>query len=210
MGNLRKQKTKPFRKSILIICPGITEQGYIEALKADRYSGLTIEIVPKLDKADRFEDVFAVIKKEFAHGSPPRTCFYVNDMDAIIAQNKLSRYDSEKEKAMKVANAKLIVIESMPCIEFWFLLHFIYKDKIYASYENLKHDLRKEIAGYDKNSLWASKIYSIIKDKTSEAIKNAALTVKKKDCSNGACSYTNMNELIEMMDRIYELSMSRL
>lgn len=203
MGKARKQNTKSFKKSILIICPGITEQGYISSLKADKYRGLHIDLEPKLGKADKYGDVFCLLRKEYSNPQIARICIYVNDMDAIKAQGKMNNYLEDKNRTLRASNEELKVIESMPCIELWFLLHYHYTDRYYPSYDSLKQELRKTIPGYEKNEQWASKIYSILKDNTAAAVQNADKTMKKKEFSEGNCSYTNMHELIYMLDELF-------
>jgi hypothetical protein len=203
VGKARKQKTKSFKKSVLIICPGITEKGYISSLRADRYRGLHIDLEPKLDKADKYSEVFCLLRKEYSTPKTARICIYVNDMDTIKAQGKMKDYLDDMNKTVRASNDKLKIIESMPCIEFWFLLHYQYTDRCYPSYDSLKQTIRKVIPYYEKNEQWARKIYSILEDKTNIAVKNADRTVTKKESGEGDCSYTNMHELISKLDELY-------
>jgi len=202
MSKQRGQSKKAFQKPILIICPGDIEQGYFQSLKMDRYCGLAITIKPRLGQADKFEKVFKGIIQDYADGMP-RTCFYVNDMDAIIAQSLLDKYQKAKEKALKASLGMLTMIETMPCIEYWFLLHELFTTKCYSSYGSLKKDLRDTIPDYDKNEAWAKKIYDILKDKTEFAMANSRKSTENKQNNEGACSYTNMHELIEHLDRMF-------
>jgi len=127
-------------------------------------------------------------------------------MDAIIAQDDLYRYMAEKRKILKASHEDLIIIESMPCIEIWFLLHAPYSDRYYPSYDSLKQELRKIVPGYDKNDFWAKNIYLKLKDRTEEATQNAKKTMLKKESSDGACSYTNMHELIQKLNELHAQS----
>ncbi len=204
MGKPRPQKIKPYKQSILIICPGEIEQGYVRSLKDDKYRGLSISIEPRLGKADDFDKVLKRLEKEYSVAEP-RTCFYLNDMDAIIAQGKLDKYQIARSKELKASKGKLRIIESMPCIEFWFLLHYLYTTKCYPSYDSIKSDVRRKIPGYDKNEAWANKIYATIKDNTDTAIANAKKVMSVKNSGEGACSYTNMHELLEQLDEIMRM-----
>ncbi|MCB5269484.1 MAG: RloB family protein [Candidatus Cloacimonadaceae bacterium] len=201
MAKPRSKNTKPFKQSILIICPGEIEQGYIQSLKNDRYHGLSISIEPRLGKADAFEKVFNLLQQEY-FGDAQVTCFYVNDMDAIIEQDKLNRYQNLRKNALKASRGKLTMIESMPCIEFWFLLHFIYTTKYYPSYDSLLNVVRGNIPDYEKNKPWAKKIYAFLRDRTNTAIKHSKECMHNKQSCEGACSFTNMHELIEQLDEL--------
>lgn len=203
MAKPRGQRTKPFKKVIRIICPGEIEKVYFQALKHDRFRGLSITIKPKLGQADKFEKVFQDIVKNYAEGESI-AYFYVNDMDAIIAQDMLEKYKKAKGKALKASNGMLTMIETIPCIEYWFLLHYIYTTKHYPSYESMKKDVRDAIPDYDKNEAWAKKIYGILKDRIGIAMANSRKSTENKQKDEGACSYTNMHVLIEQLDALLE------
>ena len=202
MGKPRGQRTKQFKKAIRIICPGVIERAYFQALKDDRFRGLLISIEPKLGQADKFEKVFKAIVNDYADGVPI-PCFYVNDMDAIIAQGMLEKYQTAKGKAIKASNEMLTMIETMPCIEYWFLLHDHYTTKYYPSYESMKKDVRDAIPDYDKNVAWAKKIYGILKDRIDIAIERSKMSMDNLKKGDVACSYTNMHELIEQLDELF-------
>lgn len=203
MSKPRKQRTKRFKKSIRIICPGLTEREYFDALRSDRYTGLRIDVEPKLGRADKYDEVFEDLRRDFRPKEPSPPCFFVNDMDAIIAQAKYQDYRDDKAKTIKASKGALTVIESMPCIEFWFLLHYIYTDKYFPSYESVRAAFPKELSNYEKTQKCCSKIYPILRDKMDKAMRNAARTMKRKASCEGDCSYTNMHELIEKLDVIY-------
>ncbi len=205
MSKARKQKTKSFKQSVLIVCPGLTEKGYINALKKDRYKGMSIEVIPKLGHADRFQDVFRSLREEFKYAKDSRLCFYLNDLDAISAQCKLAVYEQDRDKTIRASCGKLTVVDSMPCIEFWFRLHFTYTDRYYANWISLKPELRKFITDYDKNTAWAKRIYNDLKDRIDEAITNSEKTIQVKKTCGRDCSYTNMYELLKVLDGLHEI-----
>lgn len=203
MSKPRRQKTKSFKQSIRIICPGLTEREYLDALRAERYTGLTIIIEPKLGKADKYDEIFEDLRRDSSLNEPSPPSFFINDMDAIVAQSKLKQYLADKGKTIKASKGALAVIESMPCIEFWFLLHYIYTDKYFPSYESVRAAFPKELFTYEKTQKCCSKIYPILRDKMDKAMRNAARTMKRKASCEGDCSYTNMHELIEKLDLMY-------
>ena len=119
MGRIKRQGSKPFNRPILIYCPGETEREYLRSLSADRYSGLDIVIKPKLGHADKYEEVFEDVRKDFSPKEPSPPCFFVNDMDAIVDQSKLGEYNQAKTDTISALEGTFTVIESMPCIEFF-------------------------------------------------------------------------------------------
>jgi len=64
---MRKRKyvrsKRAFKKSILIICDGITEKHYIESMKKEvNTQNYSIRIEPKLGRSDAFEKVLKILK----------------------------------------------------------------------------------------------------------------------------------------------------
>lgn len=204
MGRSDRVQLKPFKRVINIICPGDVEKAYLEKLKADKYlHGPLILIEPKLGKADRFEKVIGDISKMTGKKTSPEVVFYVNDMDAIVKQGKEERYLALKNRLLDKTKGKVVFVESMPCIEFWFLLHKCYRDSYWASWDDLKPELLKWISDYEKTGSRAAKLYYETIDHQPYAITNAKRTAAKHEENEAACSYTYMHDLIEKLDEVF-------
>lgn len=80
-----------------------------------------------------------------------------------------------KELERLKPNNTFFAITSVPCFEYWFLLHFIYTTKPYfptntkSVADSLISELKNYIPNYEKNI----KIFNLIKDNTPFAISNA-------------------------------------
>lgn len=48
-------------------------------------------------------------------------------------------------------NDRIVIVLSHPCMEFWYLLHFIYTDKTYQNSDDVAADLKRYIPEYQKN-----------------------------------------------------------
>jgi len=196
---------KPFKRVIHTFCPGEVEKGYLEKMEADRYKhGPLIEIKPKLGKADKYDTVIREIEDLLSDSMSSELILYVNDMDAIVSQSKQMDYLRRKNRILKKAKDQVLFIESMPCIEFWFLLHCCFKDRYWASWDELKPVLIQEIPDYVKTGQRATRLYDEIKDQLPIAIERADLTVAKNEKGDVPCSYTYMHELIRRLDAIFE------
>ena len=73
---------------------------------------------------------------------------FLTDYDTIVSQGKgekfnqlVKRYEDFKE---------VLICDSMPSIEIWFLLHFTYTTQEFVDYESIKRVLRGSLPGYDK------------------------------------------------------------
>ena len=51
----------------------------------------------------------------------------------------------------------MIICDSLPSIEYWFLLHYANTNKYYGTSERVIQDLRKHITNFDKTEAFLSK-----------------------------------------------------
>ena len=97
----------------------------------------------------------------------------------------------------------------MPCIEYWFLLHFLgyYSTRIYKDYEEVKQELKKYLHDYDKTKNYFKKIriYQHLKEsnKLEKAIQYAKkLLVDKIQYSNTLFPFTQIHSLLKDLENI--------
>lgn len=205
MKKLRSNKAnKPVKKAILIYCDGDTEKNYAISLKHDRYNKCQIKIEPRLESKG-YKDVFKNIKKmirsgedEFYHG-----VLYVLDMDTIYMNGEERSFQSERDKLVNAINScALHVIESRPCIEFWFILHYRSDDQLLTSYKEAEIILQKDIPGYNKKKKFTQSIYDKLKVNLEQAVRNSKEIEKRHESTYAGVeySYTHMHRLIEILD----------
>ncbi len=122
-------------------------------------------------------------------------------MDTCYNQNKIASYNDLKKKLLKNPNAKnrLFFIESRPCIEFWFLLHYSKTDSMRNQCSEAVRDLHKHIKNYKKNEDWAREIYAVLRPKLETAVRNASELNKKPRSPGAQYSYSRVNELYQKL-----------
>lgn len=194
----RKSRNKPVIFKIAIIGEGPTEWHYFTDMRQNEKFGF--EIKPGLPQHSDFKSIIktAIQKRDEGYD----LVFCVFDMDRIHANTTEYRgFLSEKSKKLK--NKKIVFIESMPCIEIWFLLHFINdcSFKAYQNYASLKPFLIKWLVGYEKTEKYLSKIrlYTYLKEHGSlpQALELASrLNETRGKSKEKDINYTQMNELI--------------
>ena len=86
-------------------------------------------------------------------------------MDVIeSSHDKMSHY-----RSLKKDNPKIIFVESSPCTEYWFLMHYMPgpSSKEYADYDTVAQELKKHIPNYEKTEAFFNKthIYRELKEK---------------------------------------------
>ncbi len=200
---MRRTKNKRlFYPRVLVYCDGETENNYFISMKSERYHDKLVVIEPKLPKHRGFKKVLDDVSRELSDKStpPPELVFIVLDMDTIYDQRKINEYLKTKEELLKRWKDVIFFIESRPCIEFWFLLHFVFKDRIYSNCKELINDLKKYMVDYSKKQQYTSELFDNTKDKIDKAICNAKKIMQKNRTENEEYSYTKVYKLIEKLD----------
>ena len=120
-------------------------------------------------------------------------CIFDTDLD--------ERKNMQIIKARKLAKKyHIIMITSNPCIELWFLLHFEYTTA-WLSNNDVINKLKKYYPKYEKNI----NIFPEIKDKVSEAIKNAKKLESFQLANNKIIGMVDANPSTEMYKIVEEL-----
>lgn len=208
MRRERLIKRKKFRKSIWIICDGDTEKYYLQSMKRELNTQNNAIKIDKLSgKSEAFEKVFEAIEKELYIKEDDIAydlIFYVRDMDACYKQNKIAEYNLGKSKLMKMdlAKGRLFFIESRPCIEFWFLLHFLKTDNLYEFCSKAISALCGYLPDYEKNESCSKRIYEQLRPYLDKALANAKELNAKKRLQRQGYSYSKMDELYHKLKSI--------
>lgn len=149
------------RKSIAIIGEGLTEYRYVDDLRTtERYR---FSLVPGIPKHSDLDDIVKLAKERVRTGYDYVLCLI--DMDVIkVNHDQMAHYN-----ALKKDNPEIIFVESSPCTEYWFLMHYMPNpsSKEYSNYDAVAQELKKHIANYEKTEAFFNKthIYRELKEK---------------------------------------------
>lgn len=140
------------KKSIAIIGEGETEWWYFETLRiACRYKFKVAPDFPQHSDIPHMAKLAAdYVKRETDYV----VCLV--DMDRLLRLPKeMATYQQLKERSRR----NVIWIETNPCTEFWFLLHFLpqLSTKHYETYEDVLPDLQRYMPGYEKTARYFRK-----------------------------------------------------
>lgn len=156
-----KQGSKYARKSIAIIGEGLTEYRYVDDMRTtERYR---FSLVPGIPKHSDLDDIVRLARERIDTGYDYVLCLI--DMDVIEgSHDKMEHY-----RALKKENPGVIFVESNPCTEYWFLMHYMPKasSREYADYDAVAKELKKHIPNYEKTETFFNKthIYRELKEK---------------------------------------------
>ena len=159
--SIMKQGSKNARKSIAIIGEGLTEYRYVDDMRTtERYR---FSLVPGIPKHSDLDDIVRLARERIDTGYDYVLCLI--DMDVIEGNHdKMEHY-----RALKKENPGVIFVESNPCTEYWFLMHYMPKasSREYADYDAVAKELKKHIPNYEKTETFFNKthIYRELKEK---------------------------------------------
>lgn len=142
----RKVKTRQQNVPIpTIIGAGITEQWYFTHLQ--RIFGYRVKVRPRFFGQ---EDIFQLTKKVESVIQDGGVAIAVFDADVASWDRKeRMKLDAFRKKYAK--NENVIICDSLPSIEYWFLLHFADIHRFFPTSQSVCKELVKFLDGYDKN-----------------------------------------------------------
>ena len=140
----RKQKFKQLCGGFYILGEGITEQYYFTHLKA--IYGCACTIRPRFFCNTCIDDIGGRIA-ELLRSDIHIICVF----DADVSKRDAKENEKLSRLRLKYKNkSNVIFAESLPSIEYWFLLHFVDTGRHFNNSKEVQRELRKYLAGYEK------------------------------------------------------------
>lgn len=163
----RRRNFRPPKKTMLIICEGETEKIYFENLKAAERK-TEINLKPELPGPRN--DCLGIVEKAIKKKDEYDQVWCVFDLDT--AYKEMNKYKKALEKA---SNQDIETVESYPCFETWFLLHFLYTTRMFTNCKQVIEALKKYIKDYSKKQGYhiRKNLYVELKSKLPDAIENS-------------------------------------
>jgi len=177
----RNKRTGKFTYSIIV--DGETEIWYFQMMK--KHENLhRIDIRPEIPRKKKLKEQFELVC-EYAENYD--MVIWLIDFDTLLKEHnerkrgtisiikKFEKYRSALER--KYLNRVKVLVNS-PCLEYWYLLHFIKTDTFYQKCnEPIKKLKNQYMTDYKKSEKFYKKrdndIYERLKPKQSEAMQNA-------------------------------------
>lgn len=190
----RQTSTQKSRNPIpVIIGAGITEQWYFTHLQG--ILNLRVRIRPRFFGT---EDIHQLDKKIAQVINDGATAICVFDTDT-------AQYDDTEKKKVLALKKKyegkknVILCDSLPSIEYWFLLHYEDTNRHFANYKAVANALAKYIPEYDKKEGFLSK-RKWVEDMTAEnKLQDAVMRSIKYDNDDG--SYSKLYKAINALSK---------
>lgn len=161
------------RSRITVIGEGLTERWYFEHLRT--LKGYRYDCKPRFFAHQSYEEMSKLIDWVIQNGG---IAVCICDADITRVNEERSKKLQEM-KAHYTNNDRVFICDSMPSIEFWFLIHYVNTRKYFKNSDAVIKILRKFIPGYEKagsfleNISWVAELCSDARLK--DACKRAAL-----------------------------------
>lgn len=144
--NVASRQRKPV---MLITAEGKnkTEQLYFTSFQSQhgKYSVKFIKTSKDTDPAGMYKSLESYWKNNDLSGANGDKAYIVLDLDCCEKKAKLIEELSKKSKDIRF-------VVSNPCIEIWFLMHFVYSTHQFIDSKEPKRELRKYINGYEEST----------------------------------------------------------
>ena len=184
-----------------IIGEGETEWFYLDSLRIAKH--YPFKMKPTYPKHSDWRSIFKQAHQCLSERYDLVICLV--DMDVVY--NKPTEKTAYLKAKAKAEKAKIKVIETNPCTEFWFLLHFLPKlsSKTYTSYEEVVVDLRRYLPNYEKSKKYFKKIplyqYLSAHGDLSRAVSYASQLLQlAQETPEDLHSYTQIHEMLEFLE----------
>lgn len=190
----RKTSLRQRRNPIpTIIGAGITEQWYFTHLKTLR--GYRVKIRPRFFGNETAAGLDKKIEEVLRDES---IAICVFDAD-VSTWNEAERKKLTALQKKYEGNASVLLCDSMPSIEYWFLLHFKHTTRHFGTSKSVIKELKKYIPQYDKTEQFLSN-QRWVEEMTGEGRQEQACEyADKMDTSGG--SYTRVNKVFPHIEQ---------
>ena len=198
---------KVVKKSIAIIGEGDTDWFYFDSLRIARR--FPFKVAPDFP---RHSDIYHMLKLVDSYINEQYdyiVCLF--DMDRLYSHSKeMQMYQKAKIKySKKKYSDRVLFIETNPCTEFWFLLHFLPNVVIrnYDSCEQLLPELQSFMPGYEKTKHYFTRtnLYQYLTENgdLKRAMENSEkLCQLCKESPEDMKAYSEIHRVIELLENI--------
>lgn len=152
----RKLRNKKLKYKYVVLGDGQTEQYYFTHLKEIRGYGYSIR--PGFFNDISLRDAENIIDDLLQGGV--NNIVFITDFDTVINDRKQEQFKNLKKRYK--SRSEVMILETMPSIEFWFLLHYQYTTQAFVKSTQVEVLLKKYIPNYSKKKRYLEKIQWVI------------------------------------------------
>lgn len=177
--------------TITIIGEGATERYYFTHLK--RLRGYNYVCKPRNFTEQTFDEMQKQIERVLADNGIA-VCVFDADVTRTRPAEKAKFEDMKRKYA---DNPAVILCDSMPSIEFWFLLHYLNTNRYFATSDDVIDVLHRYMPNFSKHQSFLSKEAWVSELLNDDKMRQAA--IRAEEFREGE-SYTNLHILFNELD----------
>lgn len=190
----RRRKERELRRSrITVIGEGLTERWYFDHLRT--VMGYRYDCKPRFFTHQSYQEMRKLIDWVLQNDG---IAVCVCDADITLTNSEEKKRMEEMKKAYVSEEGKVFICDSMPSIEFWFLLHYLETSKQFQTSDEVAQVLRHHMPTFQKRSTFLEKVQWVkdlcADDKLQLAYNRAEALGKKSE----ATSYSNIYQAIKL------------
>ena len=150
----RRRKERELRRSrITVIGEGLTERWYFDHLRT--VMGYRYDCKPRFFTHQSYQEMRKLIDWVLQNDG---IAVCVCDADITLTNPEEKKHLEEMKKAYAAEEGKVLICDSMPSIEFWFLLHYLETSKQFQTSDEVAQVLRRYMPTFQKHSTFLEKV----------------------------------------------------
>lgn len=169
----RRIKNRKLKYKYVVLGDGQTEQYYFTHLKEINSYGYSIR--PGFFNDISLSDAESIID-DLLDGGVNKIIF-ITDYDTVINDNRQDLFNKLKKKYD--SNPEVMILETMPSIEYWFLLHHQFSTQLFINSKQVESQLKKYIPDYCKKKHYLEKIKWVMELCSDNKLKTARFNASK-------------------------------
>lgn len=188
------------RRSVAVVGEGETESLYFNSVRKSMMVGF--KLVTDVPRHPDIKEIRACADRLLKDG-----------FDCVVVLVDMDRYraNAKEMETYKRAKAALerrgvMVLETFPCTEFWFLLHFLPNGRrcLHKDCEDVVRELRKYLPDYEKKRKYLSSIYQRLSEKgdlarARRSAKDTSEWVRREGID---ADFSELYKLFDLLDEI--------
>lgn len=193
MARIRKERELK-RSRITVIGKGLTERWYFEHLRS--MMGYRYDCKPRFFSRQSYEEMGKLIDWVLRDDG---IAVCVCDAD-ITRTNQTERQRFKEMKEKYALEERVLICDSMPSIEFWFLLHYLDTSRHFQNSDDVVNALHRWLPEFQKSGSFLEKpqwVVDLCKDNKLQVAYDRAKTIDHKANRE---SYSNVFKAIELFN----------
>ncbi len=202
----RKHISPKGKPKFAVIVDGETEFWYLQMLKRNEKQ-IKVDIKPEIPQKKKLQDQNLKVR-ELANDYD--RVFWIIDMDTILGESLQTKKGVEKpidiltkyKKEIAEKYDNIVVVINQPCLEFWFLTHFVATTKSFTNCDEAGNDLTKHIKDYTKTEKFFVKQNDDIYIKLRPRLEEAIARSRKMPAFDKDSPYSGLTEMHRFFDSL--------